>query len=58
MAKYVLFLTDAFTKFTFPVPAGDQPISTVVKPLVCVGSLYAVFIITSAQTKKVALQLK
>lgn len=35
MAEYVIVLTDAFTKFTFPVPTGYQPTSTVVKTLVC-----------------------
>ena len=34
MAEYVIVLTNAFTKFTFPVPKGYQPTSTVVKTLV------------------------
>ena len=35
LAEYVIVLTNAFTKFTFPVPTGYQPSSTVVKTLVC-----------------------
>ena len=35
MAEYVIVLTNAFTEFTFPVPTGYQPTSTVVKTLVC-----------------------
>ena len=58
MAEYVIVLTKAFTKFTFPVQQVTSPPAPWSKLWYVIGSLFMVFIITFTQTKEVALQLK